>query len=78
MKAMDYVKPGHTFDLVTPVPDGYEMDTDSSTLLAVDRSGVKPTSYFSFSARNGGWHPCLTGCAPAVVRPVPAPSPNNK
>ena len=76
MKAMEHVKPCNTF--VTPVPDGYEMDADGSTLLAVDPRGVKPTMYFSFSARVRGWHPYSTGFAPAVALPVPAPPPKNK
>ena len=56
MKEMEHIKPCHTFDLVPAVPDGYEMDADGSTILAVDRSGVKPTLYFSFPKRTRGWH----------------------
>ena len=67
MKAMEHVKPCHTFDLVTPVPDGYEMDADGTTLL-VDRSGVKPTLYFRFSTRTGGWRPSPPNCARSSAR----------
>ena len=68
MKKMEHIKPCRTFDLVTPVPDGYEMDADGSTILAVDRSGVKPTLYFSFPERTRGWHPCPTNGSPAFAR----------
>ena len=61
MKEMEHIKPSGTFDLVTPVPDGYEVDADGSTILAVDRSGAKPPLYFSFFERARGWHPCPNG-----------------
>lgn len=57
MKEMEHVKPCKTFDLVTPMPEGYEMRLDGTTILAVDPKGVGPTLYFNFPERTRGWHP---------------------
>lgn len=68
MNEMDHIKPAGTFDLVTPVPDGYEMASYGSTLIAVDPAGVKPTLFFSFPARNRGWHSYPPNFAPVAGR----------
>jgi hypothetical protein len=48
MKEMERIKPCKTFELVTPVPAGYEMSINGTTILAVDPKGIKGPLYSSF------------------------------
>lgn len=51
---LNSLKPNTTFDVIPPVPDGYEMrleDIYGAKVVAVDATGVKPTLLFDFRSR---------------------------
>ena len=56
MKEMEHIRPSGTFALVTPPPDSYETELRGNIIFAVDPNNAKPTLYFSFPARDRGWH----------------------
>ena len=54
----DCIQPSSTFDVIGPMPEGYEMklvDLYGAKVLAVDATGVKPPLCFDFRLRK--FHP---------------------
>lgn len=61
MKELEPLAPSCVQNILTPVPDGYEMQMRGVTILAVDPKGEKPTLYFDFLAQSRGWRPYSGG-----------------